>query len=295
MDAQMQLRATRAAGRLSVIMRDTSARVHATQQTILQEKARREVEKKRLIDGRVSRARQGLRRFRKFASSRAIQKLIKANERLNGKGQFLSFHEFDWNLIGSNLTSHVSFSIGVQGVMVTMTNTCWMRMDVSATFPYKGSVVTVETKFASKDKPMWESSVSDVLDRMVDGLMGSLNEVGEESEAALKTLGLWKRAEPFEKIATSFLEQFELEVADKLQQGSSEITISSQHGLRKQFRGPNFFSGKIMRFLIVSPLMHDVFCASVAQLVEHSTDTRAVPGSTPGARTKNVMQKSSSA
>lgn len=33
-------------------------------------------------------------------------------------------------------------------------------------------------------------------------------------------------------------------------------------------------------------MYNDFYYARVAQLVEHSTDTRKVPGSTPGARTK---------
>ncbi len=41
--------------------------------------------------------------------------------------------------------------------------------------------------------------------------------------------------------------------------------------------------------------IHSASFASVAQLVEHSPDTRTVVGSTPTACTEDIMQKSSSA
>ena len=54
-------------------------------------------------------------------------------------------------------------------------------------------------------------------------------------------------------------------------------------GSGRDFGGSDFLSGRLVRFLVVST--H----ASVAQLVEHPTDTRAVVGSTPTARTENII------
>lgn len=217
MDTQLQQRAVQVTKGLSAIARSASTRIHAAQQTILKEEAKREELKKRLLEGRLSRARRGLRRFLMFASGRPIQQLVKTNERLDGKGQLLSFCEFSWNGIGMDATSRVSFSIGSQGVIVTMINTCWRTMMVSAVFPYKGSEVTVETNFAKKDCPEWKSPTKYVLNRMATGQMSSLSEIGEESEAALRVLGLWSRPAPFEKTATAFLESLERQVARKLQ------------------------------------------------------------------------------
>ena len=50
--------------------------------------------------------------------------------------------------------------------------------------------------------------------------------------------------------------------------------------------GLDFLSGRNEGFLVKSAN------ASVAQLVEHPPDTRQVEGSTPSARTENIMRSS---
>ena len=218
MSTQLQQRAVQVTGRLSAVARSASRRIRATQQAILKEEAEREEKEKRLFNGRLSRARHGLRRFLAFASSRPIQRLVKVNERVNGKGRSLSFHELNcFGTSDSSATGYVSFSIGLQGVMVAMTNTCWRRMDVIAVFPFKKkSEVIVHTKFVGRDESAWQSSVRDVLNQMATGLMSSLNEISEESENALRVLGLWSRSAPFERTAIAFLEQLERQVASEL-------------------------------------------------------------------------------
>lgn len=212
MNTQLQQRAGQVARRLSAVARSASTRISAMQQAILKEKARREEKERRFISGRVSRALRGLGRLLLFAKRRSIQQLVKANEHLNGKGQHLPFHGFKWNVIGSDLTSWVSFSIGSQGITITMTNTCWRRKDVSATFPFKGSEVLVHTEFAGRDEPVWKSSIKDVLNRMATALM----EVSEESEIALRVLGSWSCPAPFEKVVITFFENLEMEVASRI-------------------------------------------------------------------------------
>lgn len=213
----LQQRAVQVTGRLSAVVRSTSTRIRAAQQSILKEEERREKEEKRLISGRVSRARRGLRRFLAFASNRSIQRLVKTNERLNGKGRTLSFHGLRWKIIGTAPTSYVSFAVGLQGIIITITNTCWRRKDVSAAFPFKGSEVVVRSQFAGGDELSWKSPARDILNRMATGLMSSLNEVSEESEKALRVLGLWSRPAPFETAAAAFLEQLERQVANELE------------------------------------------------------------------------------
>jgi len=173
----------------------------------LKEKARHKEEEKRLLNGRLARAGRGLRRFLAFAGSRAIQRIAKTNERLNGKGQYLLFHALSWNVIGMGATSQISFFIGSRGVGITMTNTCWMMMIVSAVFPYRGSEVVVKTNFAGRECLEWTSSIKDVLNRMENSEMTLLNEIADESKAALQVLGLWSRPAPFEKTASAFLEK----------------------------------------------------------------------------------------
>ncbi|MEK7515799.1 MAG: hypothetical protein AAB555_02630 [Patescibacteria group bacterium] len=198
-------------------MRDTSARIHATQQAILKEEASREEQERRLLKGRLSRAKRGIRRLLTFAKSRPIQRLVKMNERLGRQGQILSFHELSWNVIGLHPTSYVAFSVDSRGIRITLTNTCWVTMTVSAIFPYKkGLEVAVHTKFGNRNGTC-ESPMGDILERMATGHMTSLYEISEEGQAAIRVLASWSRPAPFEKIATSFLEELESKMAGEFQ------------------------------------------------------------------------------
>ena len=217
MSSQLQQRAVQvAAGRFSAIERSARTRIHATQQAILKEEARREKEKKRLLNNRLSRARNGLRRLLMFAGSQSIQRLVKTNERLFGKEKNLPFHQREWNLIGLNLTSHVSFSIGSSGVRIMMANYCWVICTVSAVFSYKRPEVSVSAEFGGRSDGAWISPVEDVLHRMAIGLMSSLNKISKESEVALRILASWSRPSPFEKAVNSFYETLERETEHEL-------------------------------------------------------------------------------
>ena len=213
MSNQLQQRAVQVAGRLSVVAQVASKRICVAQEAVLAERAEREAKEARLFKIRFSRAKSGLRRLLMFAGSRSIQRLVKTNERLFEKGKNLQFHQHEWNLIGLDLQSHVSFSIGSSGVRIMMTNYCWVTCTASAVFPYKRPEVSVSAEFGGRSDGAWISPVEDVLHRMAIGLMSPLNKISEESEVAFRLLASWSRLAPFEKVAVAFLEKLEQQAA----------------------------------------------------------------------------------
>lgn len=208
MGAQLQQRATKAVRRLSEVMRATSRRILSAQQAVLAARAEREAKEARLFKNRLSRARSGLRRMLAFAGSQPIKQLAKTNERLKGNRGLL-FYEAGWNVIGTRLTSHMSFSVGAQGLRIMMVSHSHVTDRVEATFPFKGLEVAVTEEFGGRRRDEWAASPEEVLNRMADGMMTSLNEVSEESEAAFRILASWSRLAVFEKVAIAFLEKLE--------------------------------------------------------------------------------------
>lgn len=208
MDAQLQQRAVQVVGRLSGVMRATSRRILSAQQAVLAARAEREAKEARLFKNRLSRARSGLRRMLAFAGSQPIKQLAKTNERLKGNRGLL-FYEAEWNVIGTRLTSHMSFSVGTQGLRVTMANHCHVTDRVEATFPFKGLEVAVTEEFGGRREVDWAASQEEILSRMADGTMTSCYKTSEESEAAFRLLALWSRSASFEKAAIAFLERLE--------------------------------------------------------------------------------------
>lgn len=208
MGAQLQQRATKAVRRLSGVMRATSRRILSAQQAVLAARVEREAKEARLFKNRLSRARSGLRRMLAFAGSQPIKQLAKTNERLKGNRGLL-FYEAEWNVIGTRLTSHMSFSVGTQGLRVTMANHCHVTDRVEATFPFKGLEVAVTEEFGGRREVDWSASQEEILSRMADGTMTSCYKTSEESEAAFRLLALWSRSASFEKAAIAFLERLE--------------------------------------------------------------------------------------
>jgi hypothetical protein len=207
MDRQLQQRAVSVAGRLSTVARGASERIHALQQAILAEQAKRKEKEERLLKGRLSRARAGLRRLLAFANSPSIRRIMKTHERL-GENSLL-FYEDRWDVIGTSPKSHLSFAIGSRGIVITMTNSCHVTDSVSAVFPYKGREVTVDSEFGGRRGNTWVSSPEEILNFMVAGTMTSLYKTSEESGTAFRVLAAWSRPAPFERVATRFLEDLE--------------------------------------------------------------------------------------
>ena len=210
MDKQLQQRAVSVAGRLSAVARDASRRIHASQRAILAEQAARKEKEERLLNGRLSRAKAGLRRLLTFAASKPIQRIAKTGERLGGSRTL--FYEDHWNIIGTSPKSHVTFLIGPCDVTVTMASSCHTLDSVSATFPYKEHEVAVREELSSRLQNPWASSSADILHRMAIGTMSSLPFTSEESAEAFRVLASWSRPASFERVATSFLEHLEREL-----------------------------------------------------------------------------------
>lgn len=212
MDAQLQQRATKAARRLSGVMRATSKRILSAQQAVLAARAEREAKEARLFKNRLSRAKSGLRRMLAFAGSQPIKQLAKTNERLKGNRGLL-FCEAGWNVIGTRLTSYMSFSVNAQGLRITMMNHCHVTDQVEATFPCEGLEVAVTEEFGGRREVDWSASREEILSRMTDGTMTSCYKTSEESEAAFRLLASWSRSASFEKAAIAFLEKLEQQAA----------------------------------------------------------------------------------
>ena len=213
MDAQLQQRATKAARRLSGVMRAASKRILSAQQAVLAERAEREAKEARLFKNRLSRAKSGLRRMLAFVGSQPIRQLTKTNERLKKGNQGLLFYESGWNVIGSNVTSRIRFTIDTHGVRITMVNHCHVTDRVEATFPCKGLEVAVTEEFGGRREVDWSASREEILSRMTDGTMTSCYKTSEESEAAFRLLASWSRLAVFEKVTIAFLEKLEQQAA----------------------------------------------------------------------------------
>lgn len=214
---QSETKLKRLATRFQAQTNEACMRIHEAQQSLLQKDRQRKAAERQMVGRRIHKAKSGVRRLLAFGNSRSLQQIVKANDRLPGRGSGVLFSGIDWTWIGNKPMTEISFIFQHDGMKITSVNKCWVTCTKAYTLPYLGQEILFHVDYAGRTDIEKKITLANFLRGISCQEAINLAQLREsrlmdgptEEEVIFQFLVSWSRKATFEKATAHFLESLE--------------------------------------------------------------------------------------